>query len=96
LLPEYLSYYTSSSIYDNWKNCIFIQATIPNIGAEKYGMLQIPLPSVDEQRMIIGYLDKEVKKIMTAIGDCKRQISLLQERKQILINEVVIGKVQVV
>ena len=96
LLPEYLSYYTSSGIYDNWKNSIFIQATIPNIGAEKYGMLQIPLPSVDEQRMIIDYLDKEVGKLMTAIGDFKRKISLLQERKQIIINDVVTGKVKVV
>ena len=96
LLPEYLSYYTSSGIYDNWKNSIFIQATIPNIGAEKYGMLQIPLPSVDEQRMIIDYLDKEVGKLMTAIGDFKRKISLLQERKQIIINDVVSGKVKVV
>lgn len=96
LLPEYLSYYTSSGIYDNWKNSIFIQATIPNIGAEKYGMLQIPLPSVDEQRMIIDYLDKEVGKLMTAIGDIKRKISLLQERKQIIINDVVTGKVKVV
>lgn len=96
LLPEYLSYYTSSGIYDNWKNSIFIQATIPNIGAEKYGMLQIPLPSVNEQRMIIDYLDKEVGKLMTAIGDFKRKISLLQERKQIIINDVVTGKVKVV
>lgn len=96
LLPEYLSYYTSSGIYDNWKNSIFIQATIPNIGAEKYGMLQIPLPSVDEQKMIIDYLDKEVGKLMTAIGDFKRKISLLQERKQIIINDVVSGKVKVV
>lgn len=95
LLPEYLSYYTSSGIYDNWKNSIFIQATIPNIGAEKYGMLQIPLPSVNEQKRIIGYLDKEVGKLMAAIGDCKRHISLLQERKQIVINEVVTGKMKV-
>ena len=95
LIPEYLSYYTSSGIYDNWKNSIFIQATIPNIGAEKYGMLQIPLPSIDEQKMIIDYLDKEVGKLMTAIGDCKQQISLLQERKQIIINEVVTGKMKV-
>lgn len=36
-----------------------------------------------------------MKKIDTAITNCQRQITLLQERKQIIINEVVTGKVRV-
>ena len=31
----------------------------------------------------------------SAISNCQRQITLLQERKQIIINEVVTGKVKV-
>ncbi len=95
LIPEYLYYYTSSGIYDNWKNSIFIQATIPNIGAEKYGALQIPLPTIDEQKQIVHFLDVEVGKIKDAIIDFKKQIAFLQERKQIIINDVVTGKVKV-
>jgi len=96
LLPKYLIYYTKSGVYDNWKNGIFIQATIPNIGAEKYANLLIPLPSINVQRDIINYLDVEIGKINTVIGGCKHKISLLQERRQIIINDVVTGKVKVV
>ncbi len=96
LLPEYLDYYTKSGIYDNWKKSIFIQATIPNIGAEKYANLQITLPSIKEQKDIVKHLDVETGKINQVVRNCKNQISLLQERKQIIINEVVTGKVKVV
>jgi restriction endonuclease S subunit len=96
LLPEYLNYYTKSGIYDNWKKSIFIQATIPNIGAEKYANLQITLPSIKEQKDIVKHLDVETGKINQVVRNCKNQISLLQERKQIIINEVVTGKVKVV
>ena len=95
LLPEYLNYYTKSGIYDNWKKSIFIQATIPNIGAEKYANLQITLPSIKEQKDIVKHLDVETGKINQVVRNCKNQISLLQERKQIIINEVVTGKVKV-
>ena len=95
LMPEYLNYYTKSGIYDNWKKSIFIQATIPNIGAEKYANLQITRPSIKEQCSIVKYLDKETGKINQVVRNCQHQISLLQERKQIIINEVVTGKVKV-
>ena len=95
LLPRYLMYYTRSGIYDQWKNSIFIQATIQNIGADKYANLRIPLPTIEEQKTIVSYLDTETMKIDKVLDTHKRQISLLQERKQIIINDVVTGKVKV-
>jgi len=95
ILPRYLMYYTRSGIYDQWRNSIFIQATIQNIGADKYSNLRIPLPPIDEQDTIVSYLDTETKKIDRVLETYNRQISLLQERKQIIINEVVTGKVKV-
>lgn len=95
ILPIYLSYFTKSGIYNIWKNSIFIQATIQNISAEKYANLLIPLPSRYEQKIICKYLDEETGKLNNIISACKKQISLLQERKQIIINDVVTGKVKV-
>lgn len=95
LLSRYLMYYTRSGIYDQWKNSIFIQATIQNIGADKYANLRIPLPTIEEQKTIVSYLDTETMKIDKVLDTHKRQISLLQERKQIIINDVVTGKVKV-
>lgn len=52
-------------------------------------------PSIKEQQAIVAYLDKEMLNFDSAITNCQRQIALLQERKQIIINEVVTGKVKV-
>ena len=95
LLPKYLIYYTKSGIYNNWKNSIFIQATIQNIGADKYSNLQIVLPPVEVQHEIVSYLDDKVGEVDKAISNATKQIALLQERKQMIINEVVTGKVKV-
>jgi len=96
MMPEYLNYYTKSGVYDNWKKSIFIQATIPNIGADKYANLLVTLPSKKEQQDIIKFLDLEVGKVNQVVSECKQKIALLQERKQIIINDVVTGKVKVV
>lgn len=95
IAPRYLYYYTKSGIYECWCQGIHIQATIQNIGADKYANLPVPLPSLDEQNYIISYLDKkteEVDKIVTASLD---KIAILSKRKKIIINEVVTGKIKI-
>ena len=59
------------------------------------GGLNIPLPSLIEQKVIVESIHKDCKPIDDAISAANKQISLLQERKQIVINEVVTGKVKV-
>lgn len=53
-------------------------------------------PPKSEQQQIVTYLDSEMQRFDSAITNCQRQITLLQERKQIIINEVVTGKVRVI
>lgn len=53
-------------------------------------------PKKSEQQQIVTYLDSEMQRFDSAITNCQRQITLLQERKQIIINEVVTGKVRVI
>jgi len=55
-----------------------------------------PIPPKTEQEKIIVYLNDVDLKLEQTIQNCQNQISLLQERKQIIINEVVTGKVKVV
>lgn len=52
-------------------------------------------PSIEEQTKIVAFIKKNVDNFDSAISNCQRQIALLQERKQIIINEVVTGKVKV-
>ena len=57
--------------------------------------LPVLLPHIQEQREIADYLIAETGKIEQAINTYTKQIYLLQERKQIIINDVVTGKVKV-
>ena len=58
--------------------------------------IYVPLPSMQEQLMIVEYIDSSTANIKTTITNAEKQITLLQERKQIIINDVVTGKVKVV
>ncbi len=69
--------------------------TLPILNQSSTGLINIVVPPKSEQQQIVSYLDGEMEKFDTAISNCQRQITLLQERKQIIINEVVTGKVRV-
>jgi len=69
--------------------------TLPIINQSSTGLIDMIIPPIVEQQAIVSYLDKEMQKFDSAITNCQRQITLLQERKQIIINEVVTGKVKV-
>ena len=56
---------------------------------------KLPLPPLPEQEAIVKYLDEETGKIDRAIDVKRRQIALLRERREIIIDEVVTGKVKV-
>lgn len=96
LLPKYLIYYTQSSLYEIWKNMIFIQATIRNISANKYSNMEIPVPSVEEQASIIEYLDEKCSRVDRLIAIKQSKIKKLEQYKRSLIYEYVTGKNEVV
>ena len=56
----------------------------------------MPVLDISEQTAIANILDSVTSKIDSSISQCNKMISLLQERKQIIINDVVTGKVKVV
>lgn len=93
LLPQYLYLYTCTNEYDNWKNSIFIQATIQNIGADKYSTMPILVPTIQEQMSIINFLEKKLKTIDESISELQSQIEDLRAYKSSVITEAVTGKV---
>lgn len=97
ILPKFVYYYTLSSIYEIWKNGIFIQATIQNIGAEKYmNMPIIYIKNIKEQEKIILYLDKKCEEIDKLVKNKQKIIEELEQYKKSLIYEYVTGKKEVV
>lgn len=94
-LSEFLAYSFQTTFAKCFINTSVIGGTIPTISQEKINNYIFPFPSKSEQQAIVAYLDKEMQRFDSAITNCQRQIAFLQERKQIIINEVVTGKVKV-
>lgn len=67
----------------------------PKLSQEQLGTIRLCVPPIDEQNKIAIHLNRHLHGFDSAITNCQRQIALLQERKQIIINEVVTGKVKV-
>ena len=95
LLNDYLCFFMQSINQKGYIEYICNKATIPHFTKEKVGAVIIPLPPFKKQVEIVDYLNTAIAPIDDAIKNCQNQISLLQERKQIIINEVVTGKEKV-
>ncbi|EAI8782781.1 restriction endonuclease subunit S [Campylobacter upsaliensis] len=65
----------------------------PAITSNDFADLKIPLPPLQEQKQIANFLDEKCEKINSAIEKTKRQIELIKEYKNTLINEAVCGRV---
>ena len=87
--PQFFFYFTQTSQYDEWKNRIFIQATIQNISAEKYARMSLCIPPLSEQLSIVSYLDDKCGKIDKMLEGKQKQIELLAEMKQRIIADAV-------
>lgn len=66
-----------------------------NVSAQDLGDYLIVVPQKDDQKKIVNAITSTILPIDRLIKNTNNQISLLQERKQIIINEVVTGKVKV-
>lgn len=94
--PKYAYYNTLGNNYEAWKSRAFSQATIQNIGADKYNEYKLPLPPLCEQKSIINYLDEKCSEIDATIAEKQKQLETLEEYKKSLIFEYVTGKKEVV
>ena len=89
MLAEYAYYSTLSWGYEQWRASIFIQATIPNIGANKYNNYILPVPPYSEQQAIVEFLDTAVDKIDRYIAAKEAEIEKLGTLKQSVISQAV-------
>lgn len=87
LLSSYFSQQVQLVVNDRVK--------MPKINREELGDILIALPPKEEQMKIASYIKLQVESIITAIAKVQQTISSLQERKRIIINDVVTGKIKV-
>ena len=89
VFPTFFFYFTQTSQYDEWKNRIFIQATIQNISAEKYTRMKLCIPPLSEQHSIVSFLDAKCGKIDEWVTKKQKELEHLQELKQRVIADAV-------
>ncbi len=92
----FLNYAISSQYFKLQVEKGVIGSTIPTISQSAIGSMLVLTPPVNEQISIKEYLNTLFENLDKVILNCERMISLLQERKQIIINEVVTGKKKVI
>lgn len=57
VLPKYVFHFTHSNKYNLWVKSNLVEGAQPNINAQKYNSLEIPIPSLQEQSRIVSILD---------------------------------------
>lgn len=91
----FLSYALNTKYAKFYKGIESKGEIIVHIYASNLKDIKIPLPPIEEQKQIAEFLDSEISKIDSIIGKIKKQIELIKEYKNSLINQAVCGKVGV-
>ena len=68
----------------------------PKLSQSNLNSVKLPIPPIEEQREIVKTIEPLLEKINQSIAQQTRMIEYLEERKQIIINDVVTGKVRVI
>ena len=94
-IPEYSRYHFQT----HWKK-VFIESkmnivTRSSLSQQVLGQLPVLIPSNEQQKQIIEYLDEQTQKIDSTIEKETQRMDLLKEYRQSLISDVVTGKVDV-
>ena len=93
-IPEYVYYYYLC--VDNIKALKpYYSGLRKTVRAEKFLQLYIPLPPIDEQRMIVAYIEDKCNKVDSLIDEFEAEIEYLKEYKQKLIADCVTGQINV-
>ncbi len=94
--PEFLGHVLLSNYVRNSQiDLEKTRAAQPHLNAEELGDCFILLPTVEEQKLIAAYVDREILKFDELINKAESVIKLMQERRSALISAAVTGKIDV-
>ena len=92
---KFIYYVTQSHFYRNWLEQQIIISTIQNVNGEKYSNFQLPIPSHQERKQIVNFLNHKTKQIDELVSKERQKIELIKKYRQALISQAVTGKIDV-
>ncbi|EMV3664622.1 restriction endonuclease subunit S [Campylobacter upsaliensis] len=92
-LNNYLYWIFQTEMLKKSISSFIVSIGIGQISQDDIKNFKIPLPPLQEQKEIAEFLDKKCEKINSAIEKTKKQIELVKEYKNTLINEAVCGRI---
>lgn len=95
LNPYYLKYWIMSIGFQNFLESLSTGSTATGIKASKLFMLPVVMGDIEEQNIIVNYLDKKINSIDESIEKRESIIKMTYAYKKSLIYEVVTGKKEV-
>lgn len=92
VMPEWIKFFSETPEY--WRQIYesSIQATIPNVNADKYASLRVSIPTLSVQRATITALNDEAASLRAHTLVLARSIQLNEEWKRSLITAAVTGE----
>ena len=95
ILPFFTLYLLKSKIMigEFEKNSYGLCLDMNNLRYEDFRNIKVPLPPLQEQKEIAEFLDSKIAQIDLVIEKTKKQITLIKEYKNTLINEAVCGRI---
>lgn len=97
MIPKFLWWFMRTDQARSWINLVATTSTgLMNLNGSALGRMEVPLPSLVEQREIADHLDRETTKIDALIAKAERFIELAQERRAALITAAVTGQIETI
>ncbi|MEB0140352.1 MULTISPECIES: restriction endonuclease subunit S [unclassified Undibacterium] len=93
VIPDFIALAVRSYYYWDYIQRTAIQATIENVGAERYGEFPVSLPDVQEQMKIVETVDAAMNRIDLLIRKTQHSVNLLKERRSAFITAAVTGQI---
>ena len=91
-IDSYFLFYFLSSLFCKEMDRGSAQSTVPSVRLPMLQNFNIIIPSIEEQRAIVNYLDTKCGEIERLIETKRQKIETLKEYKKSVIYEAVTGK----
>jgi type I restriction enzyme S subunit len=88
-LPQWVAYVALSDVGQHQLGSAGYGGTKVQLSLDDVAGLELPVPTLEEQRAIAAFLDRETAKIDALVAEQERLIALLKEKRQAVISHAV-------